>query len=82
MQRREWKDDRCAWCNTVDELVLDHIIPVAAGGSNDRTNSQTLCQTCNLWKMWFVDRPLTIAMKATTGANQNPVYLVYEPVSL
>jgi hypothetical protein len=24
---------------------------------NTKRNAQTLCQTCNLWKMVYVDRP-------------------------
>lgn len=69
VQRKEWKSSSCVWCDAVDELVLDHIMPVVAGGKNVRENCQTLCRTCNLWKMWYVDRPLTIAMKATSGAD-------------
>ena len=61
-QRKEWKAGKCAYCDTTDGLVLDHIIPVMAGGTNDRTNAQTLCQPCNLWKMAHVDRALTIAL--------------------
>lgn len=61
MQRRDWIDCACRWCSATDDLVLDHVIPVSAGGSNKRTNAQTLCRTCNLWKMTYVDRPYVIA---------------------
>lgn len=38
---------RCAHCGKTDDLTVDHIIPLAAGGSNDRRNLQCLCQACN-----------------------------------
>jgi 5-methylcytosine-specific restriction endonuclease McrA len=60
-QRREWREDKCRWCHSKDDLVLDHIIPVSCGGSNEKRNAQTLCRTCNLWKMAYVDRPLFLA---------------------
>jgi 5-methylcytosine-specific restriction endonuclease McrA len=31
----------------VNDLQLDHIIPLASGGSNDPTNFQLACATCN-----------------------------------
>jgi len=34
----------------VNDLHLDHIIPLAASGSNDPTNFQLLCADCNLGK--------------------------------
>lgn len=60
-QRREWKADSCAWCSARKGLILDHIIPVMCGGTNERRNAQTLCQPCNVWKMAHVDRPLFLA---------------------
>ena len=57
-QRKAWKKDSCAWCNSKSKLILDHIIPVMCGGGNLIDNAQTLCQPCNLWKMAHVDRPL------------------------
>ena len=44
---------RCAYCR--DDLRktkrhLDHIMPLARGGSNDPSNLQWLCATCNLSK--------------------------------
>lgn len=45
---------RCAACGVrADEgarLHIDHIVPVAAGGSNDRANLQLLCADCNIGK--------------------------------
>jgi 5-methylcytosine-specific restriction endonuclease McrA len=60
-QRREWIDANCLWCGSIDDLVLDHVIPVMCGGINVKKNAQTLCQPCNLWKMVYVDRPLYLA---------------------
>lgn len=68
VQRADWMDESCLWCDSTENLVLDHVMPVAAGGMCIRENAQTLCQSCNLWKMWNVDRPLAIYAKATSGA--------------
>lgn len=37
----------CLWCKTADGLVLDHIVPWSAGGSDDPTNLRLLCNRCN-----------------------------------
>jgi hypothetical protein len=70
VQKREWQADKCAYCATDQDLVLDHIIPVMAGGKNVRSNAQTLCGPCNRWKMVFVDRPYYLA---TLGDEEGPV---------
>lgn len=44
---------RCAYCKADlkrKKRHLDHIMPLALGGSNDRTNLQYLCVPCNLAK--------------------------------
>lgn len=43
---------KCVYCKTSieDKYHVDHIIPLAAGGSNDRLNIQLLCPSCNLSK--------------------------------
>lgn len=61
LQRRIWKEISCVWCGENNRLVLDHIIPVMCGGVNESRNAQTLCQPCNIWKMWHVDRRLFLA---------------------
>jgi 5-methylcytosine-specific restriction endonuclease McrA len=37
----------CGQTNQQTELTIDHIIPLAKGGSNDISNLQTLCRRCN-----------------------------------
>lgn len=44
---------RCSYCGrTPPDVVLhvDHVIPVAEGGTNDEGNLTTSCQACNLGK--------------------------------
>ena len=43
----------CPGCRdrfTEDEFHIDHIIPLAHGGSNELNNLQLLCRDCNLRK--------------------------------
>ena len=43
---------KCACCRVsiADGYHVDHIQPLALGGSNDKTNLQLLCPTCNTKK--------------------------------
>lgn len=68
-QRVEWLGNRCVKCGTVDNLCLDHINPVAAGGLSVKENSQTLCQPCNIWKSNHEDRHLALALKQTQSGG-------------
>lgn len=40
---------RCAVCKSdvIEKHHLDHIVPVAKGGNNERSNFQLLCPACN-----------------------------------
>jgi len=60
-QRQEWNgirktvspriiqngSGRCAYCGSTEKLEIDHIIPLARGGTNDSDNLQVLCRSCN-----------------------------------
>lgn len=37
----------CSKCRSTRDLTLDHIIPLAKGGSNSAANAQVLCRKCN-----------------------------------
>lgn len=37
----------CACCGTAGDLTRDHIVPLAAGGTNHPGNIRTLCRPCN-----------------------------------
>lgn len=38
---------QCLICQATTDLTVDHIIPLARGGSNDDDNLRTLCRSCN-----------------------------------
>jgi len=38
---------RCLCCGAQDDLSIDHVTPVSAGGGIEEENLQTLCRPCN-----------------------------------
>lgn len=40
----------CAYCGTTESITVDHIRPICAGGTDDRSNLQPLCRPCNTQK--------------------------------
>ena len=57
----------CPACGFYDEygfhLTVDHIVPVAEGGTNAIENLQCLCQTCNMLKGKKYLKPLRVRKK-------------------
>lgn len=39
--------DRCQGCGATDDLTIDHITPIAKGGTSAIENLQVLCRPCN-----------------------------------
>ena len=37
----------CRYCGSVDDLTIDHVTPLARGGSNDLANLVVACRSCN-----------------------------------
>ncbi len=52
LQRMVWDRDgwECRHCGSHRDLTVDHILPLAKGGTNYFANLQTLCMTCNTKK--------------------------------
>lgn len=54
-QRNNYQCQSCGKTNQETQLNIDHIIPLAKGGSNDISNLQTLCKQCNQSKKHYFD---------------------------
>ncbi|PSB04740.1 HNH endonuclease [Merismopedia glauca] len=53
--RNNYQCQSCGKTHQETELNIDHIIPLAKGGSNDISNLQSLCRTCNQIKKHHFD---------------------------
>jgi 5-methylcytosine-specific restriction endonuclease McrA len=54
------KKETCERCGGADRLAVDHILPIAKGGTDCITNKQTLCIHCNSKKSDTIDCPVTL----------------------
>jgi 5-methylcytosine-specific restriction endonuclease McrA len=43
----DWYDNRCLSCGETTTLTVDHVVPIAKGGTNSIDNIQPLCGSCN-----------------------------------
>ena len=50
--------NKCKYCRGKENLTIDHKIPVALGGTNERKNLQCLCQRCNQMKSKMTDKQI------------------------
>ncbi|WP_206602760.1 HNH endonuclease signature motif containing protein [Streptomyces sp. M41(2017)] len=51
--RRQVLDANCAYCGGPFPTEVDHVIPVAQGGSGDLSNLAAACEPCNREKLDF-----------------------------
>ncbi len=54
-ERDRYQCQSCGQTNLETNLTIDHIVALARGGSNDISNLQTLCLTCNQQKKHHFD---------------------------
>ncbi len=40
-------EHKCRQCGAEKNLTIDHIVPLAKGGTNELNNLQILCRSCN-----------------------------------
>lgn len=74
-------EGRCAICGKFvpfESFTVDHIIPLAKGGSNDMSNLQCACKTCNRIKQDILPQDLmeklTQIMLYQVGQKENKKY--------
>lgn len=59
-------NNKCAMCHlTSESYIIDHILPLACGGSNEMSNLQPLCIDCN--------------RKKTVEENEQGIYKIKDP---
>lgn len=67
--RRLWKQQirekweyKCAYCESTENLTIDHVIPQCKGGKDITKNVVCCCHSCNQskghqeWKLWYVQQ--------------------------
>lgn len=56
--RERW-EHRCAYCNSEENLTIDHIVPQSKGGTDFTKNVVCCCHSCNqqkghsAWEEWY-----------------------------
>jgi 5-methylcytosine-specific restriction endonuclease McrA len=88
--KRYKKEAACQKCGGTEKLAVDHICPIAKGGTDCIDNKQTLCTSCNSKKTDTIDRVLSNSLLCqryrdesldftdTTSLNQTLTRKVYE----
>lgn len=59
--KEQW-EHKCAYCESEENITLDHIIPQCKGGLDIKTNVVACCHSCNqskghtAWEDWYYDQ--------------------------
>jgi hypothetical protein len=95
--KRKWRQSikekwnyECAYCESYQNLTLDHITPRSKGGSDRVTNVLCACRKCNTskghqdWYDWYMQQPFFTTEKLSAiiewrkQTNDNEYY-TYHP---
>lgn len=60
LERDGWVCSTCGKALEGDDATVDHVIPKAAGGTDDTSNLVSMCRTCNASKG---DRPAPVLVR-------------------
>jgi hypothetical protein len=85
----EWKH-KCAYCESSEDLTIDHIIPQSKGGKDEKNNVVCACKQCNhskghkLWDEWFKEQDFFTTEKMSAivewmSLDETTSYVVYRP---
>ena len=59
---KEHWEYKCAYCESENNITLDHILPQCKGGLDIKTNVVACCHSCNqskahtFWEEWYYDQ--------------------------
>lgn len=72
----------CEACGSTESLQIDHVVPIAAGGSDDKHNLRVLCRRCNLiaWHAWLTREMAEVQQEfGATRLKLNIEWLAFVP---
>lgn len=69
---------RCAYCNSKENLTIDHIIPTSRGGKNTWENMISCCGRCNLKKGNRTPDEANMSLLITPKIPWNTLYLTID----
>jgi len=84
---RKVKNDysSCAYCNSTEKLIIEHLIPVSRGGNNHPHNLVMACERCNIQKFdrtpdeFFLLYPKKKEVFLQLDLNRNKLRAINDP---
>jgi hypothetical protein len=72
--KEQW-ENKCAYCQSEENITLDHIIPQCKGGLDIKTNVVACCHSCNQskahtpWETWYYQQDFFTEIKRDAIVN-------------
>jgi hypothetical protein len=60
---------RCVYCEATDKLVVDHMVPIALGGTDAQDNLALACKPCNSGKAGRTPELANMIVRVTSAAD-------------
>lgn len=88
--KEQW-NNKCAYCDSDQNLTLDHVVPRSKGGIDYTENVVCCCNSCNVskshtnWEEWYSNQPFYDEDRKNKIkewiAPEQPVFYTYKPRS-